>query len=372
MRSATFLLNKHPYAQPAGDTRVSRLLIEVAAEPSVAVRGWRSGRARRCRHRFELCARPKPPVRSRPLAARALSRRPQHVHSRYLTDELVRAVAEDSGDGLIAEHIYMAEAALAADRAGPGLMVNAHVLESSVLEARAGSLARVAPLRLEARAHPPRRAPLRAGGGGDRLPRRVRPRRRCGRPGLATSAGSISSCRRCRAAPLTGPPLALFVGDRGWRAERRRGPRRCSPPGRGSPPRVPEAELVVAGRPARGERPPAAAGVRWLGFVDDLDELYAAATVLLAPVAIGGGVRVKILEAAARGIPVVATGPALGSIGDYLPVAPVAETGELSTERRELLRRSRSGPGRRRRAVRGQSRALWGDRASSTAGSRPG
>ena len=93
------------------------------------------------------------------------------IHSRYLTDELVRAVAEDSGERLIAEHTYMAEAALAADRAGPGLMVNAQ--RARVVGARSPrrSLAAGRPAADRGGTHPPRRGPLRAGGGGDRLPR---------------------------------------------------------------------------------------------------------------------------------------------------------------------------------------------------------
>ena len=95
----------------------------------------------------------------------------------------------------------------------------------------------------------------------------------------------------------------------------------------------------MAGRPAPRERPPRVPGVRWLGFVDDVDELYRSARVLVAPVAIGGGVRVKVLEAAARGLPVVATRAGLGSIGRYLPLVPA--TGEELVERAALLLRDR-------------------------------
>ena len=63
----------------------------------------------------------KPPVRLARLAAQSLAKRHSIVHTRYLTDDVVRAVADDDADTLIAEHTYMAEAALAAGRAGPGL-----------------------------------------------------------------------------------------------------------------------------------------------------------------------------------------------------------------------------------------------------------
>ena len=86
--------------------------------------------------------------------------------------------------------------------------------------------------------------------------------------------------------------------------------------------------------------------------------------------AIGGGIRVKILEAAARGIPVVATGPALGSIGDYLPLAPVAETGELIDRAARLLRDRE--PARAAGAELFEANAaLWG-MASCTGGSKRG
>src|SRR5262249_32047715 len=50
---------------------------------------------------------------------------------------------------------------------------------------------------------------------------------------------------------------------------------------------------------------------------------------LLAPVPIGGGVRVKVLDAARHGLPVVGTPEAIGSIGDYLPVEPARTDEEL-------------------------------------------
>jgi glycosyltransferase involved in cell wall biosynthesis len=43
------------------------------------------------------------------------------------------------------------------------------------------------------------------------------------------------------------------------------------------------------------------------GFVPDLAALYSRATMFVAPVRLGSGVRVKVLEAFAAGVPVVAT-----------------------------------------------------------------
>ena len=72
MRSATFLLSKHPYAQAAGDTRVSRLLIEVAAA-SVAVRGVALWSGPPVPAPIPLRCVRKPPVRLATLATRACS-----------------------------------------------------------------------------------------------------------------------------------------------------------------------------------------------------------------------------------------------------------------------------------------------------------
>ncbi len=43
------------------------------------------------------------------------------------------------------------------------------------------------------------------------------------------------------------------------------------------------------------------------GFVDDLDECYKKASVFVAPILVGGGIIVKILDSMAAGTPVVTT-----------------------------------------------------------------
>jgi glycosyltransferase involved in cell wall biosynthesis len=73
--------------------------------------------------------------------------------------------------------------------------------------------------------------------------------------------------------------------------------------------RVPDARLVVAGPgserlPSRAEP---ALGVCFEGFVEDLGSLYRRTRVVCCPVRSGGGTRIKIIEAAAHGRPVVST-----------------------------------------------------------------
>ncbi|HEY3490320.1 MAG TPA: glycosyltransferase family 4 protein [Candidatus Deferrimicrobiaceae bacterium] len=72
----------------------------------------------------------------------------------------------------------------------------------------------------------------------------------------------------------------------------------------------PAAEFLVAGggcpEALRSEltRTP---GVRLTGYVDSLEAVYATASVFVAPILLGGGVIVKILDALSMGLPVVTT-----------------------------------------------------------------
>jgi glycosyltransferase involved in cell wall biosynthesis len=72
---------------------------------------------------------------------------------------------------------------------------------------------------------------------------------------------------------------------------------------------LPNARLTVAG--AYPERIPSFAGnppgVEFSGFVGDLASLYKDVAVVCCPILAGGGTRIKILEAAAYGKPIVST-----------------------------------------------------------------
>lgn len=92
---------------------------------------------------------------------------------------------------------------------------------------------------------------------------------------------------------------------------------------------VPDAQVTIAGLGSdcirHYQQPPD--GVLFPGFVDDLDVLYADARIVICPILSGGGTRVKIMEAAAYGKPIVST-----TIG--------AEGIELKNETEILLRDS--------------------------------
>jgi glycosyltransferase involved in cell wall biosynthesis len=72
---------------------------------------------------------------------------------------------------------------------------------------------------------------------------------------------------------------------------------------------IPDARLIIAGpfleRSGISDLP--AQSVEFAGFVDDLDALYARSRVVCAPIFSGSGTRIKIIEAAAYGKPVVST-----------------------------------------------------------------
>ena len=70
---------------------------------------------------------------------------------------------------------------------------------------------------------------------------------------------------------------------------------------------TPLARLVVVGGAADALRDRPRQGVELVGVVDDVRPFLADAAVVIAPLRIGGGTRLKILEAMAMGRPVVAT-----------------------------------------------------------------
>jgi glycosyltransferase involved in cell wall biosynthesis len=82
--------------------------------------------------------------------------------------------------------------------------------------------------------------------------------------------------------------------------------------------RRPQATLAVAGggmEPALQRRLEDVPGVRVLGLVDDLNGLLAGARTVVVPLWVGGGTRLKVLEALAAARPVVGTAVGVEGIG---------------------------------------------------------
>ena len=72
---------------------------------------------------------------------------------------------------------------------------------------------------------------------------------------------------------------------------------------------MPEARLIIAGKQPENIRTYSNGlpNVEFTGFVDDLDALYGRSRVVCCPILSGGGTRVKLVEAAAYGKPMVST-----------------------------------------------------------------
>jgi glycosyltransferase involved in cell wall biosynthesis len=73
--------------------------------------------------------------------------------------------------------------------------------------------------------------------------------------------------------------------------------------------KVPNARLLVAGSdpPPRHSIPDPLNAIYLLGFVEDIQPLFSSCALFICPIRSGSGVRVKLLEAFASGIPVVST-----------------------------------------------------------------
>jgi succinoglycan biosynthesis protein ExoO len=116
------------------------------------------------------------------------------------------------------------------------------------------------------------------------------------------------------------PPVALFVGalnrpnvdalgwllDEIWPQVRRARP---------------EARLRVVGRVAASFAGPWPEGAEPVGFVEDLAPEYARAAVVLAPIRFGSGVKIKLVEGLAHGLPAVATPAGAEGLGPLPPEA---------------------------------------------------
>jgi glycosyltransferase involved in cell wall biosynthesis len=123
---------------------------------------------------------------------------------------------------------------------------------------------------------------------------------------------------------------------------------------------LPGARLHVFGidEPRAAPRHEAAAAVRWHGPPADSAAAFAAGSVHVVPLRIGSGVRMKVLEAWARGVPVVSTPEGAAGLG-------AADGAELLLARdgpsfAAAFRRLREEPGLAATLVRGGRDALRG------------
>jgi len=85
--------------------------------------------------------------------------------------------------------------------------------------------------------------------------------------------------------------------------------------------RVSAARIRLAGRGSEDLPYDGVGGVERVGMVDDLIDFYDDVDVFVAPVRGGGGIKIKVMDAAARGLPVVTTSSGVEGLGEKLPTA---------------------------------------------------
>lgn len=326
MTRVTFLLSKDPETEHGGDLTLSRLVMSLVAESWYVDGICLSGQAGAAASTpmpagVPLVRVAKPPVRRTGLAVEALRSRRSLVHVRFDTPALVSAVEDCDADVFFAEHSYMAESFLRSAHFGDrGLVVNTVNSESEVWQATRGRLGRVEAPRLV-------RDELRVARAADAVgtydAQEAEMYQRAGVSGARWVELTLPPAAQLDLG-ATGPRLA-FIGTRDWPPNQeaflealRLWPRIADG--------IPGAELVIIGARKPGAvDPPYPPGVRDVGFVDDLPGLLATCRALIAPVKTGGGVRVKILDAARAGLPIVGSSAAVGSLKDHLRL-PVYDT----------------------------------------------
>jgi glycosyltransferase involved in cell wall biosynthesis len=108
-------------------------------------------------------------------------------------------------------------------------------------------------------------------------------------------------------APLDGPPTAGLIGTAHWPATGRAAERLAAAVWPRVRRRVAEGRLVVAGRGMDALRLPSAPDLEVVGEVGSSPAFLAGLSLLLFPLERGSGMKVKVLEAIASGVPVVTT-----------------------------------------------------------------
>jgi glycosyltransferase involved in cell wall biosynthesis len=342
MTKVMFLLSKDPVTEHGGDIELSRVAMRLAAEsfevaaitlspeePGMVATDVVDGG-------LPLLRVYQGPVQPPRLLAGAIRKNRSLVHVRFDTDELLTAIEDSDADVYVAEHSFMAETFLRSSRYGrAGLVINTINTESQVWLATRGLLGRI------------------------EAPRLLRDELRTARASDAVGCYEIEEAemyrqngvRGARWLEVTLPPIPqvdvastarrlVFMGARDWPPNQegflhalRLWPRIAEG--------IPDAELCVIGAKKPGAKDPVYPdGARDLGFVKDLPEFLGSCRALMAPIKTGGGVRVKLLDSIRMGLPVIGTGPAVGSLKSLFDFTTFDDDDSFIAEcRRHLLDR---------------------------------
>jgi polysaccharide biosynthesis protein PslH len=339
MTKVAFLVSKDPVTEHGGDVALARVVLRLAAagfetraicyshEPpgTVMTDVAEDG--------LPLLRLVQHPVKRAPLLADSLRQRRSLVHVRFDTDELLDAINASDDDVFFCEHSYMAESFIRSDHYGKkGFVINTVNTESQVWLSTRGALGKI------------------------EAPRLLRDELRVAKLADAVGCYEIEETEMYRShgvsaarfMDVTLPPAEqidisatsrrlVFLGGRDWPPNQeaflialRLWPRICEG--------IPDAELCVIGAKKTGSTDPVYPDrARDLGFVDDLPGFLKTCRALFAPIKTGGGVRVKLLDAASQGLPVVGTGPAVGSLRTVFGMSTFDDDDALVAECRRML-----------------------------------
>jgi hypothetical protein len=329
-----FLIPKDPTTAHGGDVMMSRLITTLASTNHEVVRICLSPDAGDLPAEPGLVRVKKDPALSVKTVATAVRRRQSLVHARFNTDAMVAAIDRIDADIYVAEHNYMAEAFLRSTRqGGPGrLFVNTINSESLVWAQLHGTIGRLQGNRI-------RRDEMRTAAAayavGTYDADEADWYRTAGVERVSWLGLTLPPTDRIEI--IDAGPRLVFLGDRTWppnaeAAELARAWWAEISAG------IPGAELVIVGSPAAHEQPGATQpGLSEVGFVEDLPTMLGSCRGMMAPIRTGGGVRVKILEAATRGLPVVSTTIGIGSLGPLFGIPAYDDKDAFVRRCRELL-----------------------------------
>lgn len=326
---ALFVAPKDVVHFTGGDTVVTRELARLLADDfsvGIACLADDSTRSEPLGAKIPVWRFPKKQATLPYLLSKSIRTRRSPVHARFASASLSSWLVQQPSRRLIFEHTYMAENA--PPERQEHCYVNTHVSES-MMAAGSGGVRRVLAswtARDEERCLRSARGvavfdPVDVPGEIRELP--------------STHQIDLAFESQPRVPVEANGPVAVFLGDRTWlpnylgsrEAVRLWSAVRAS---------VPAAELWLVGR---GPLPPeveGASGVSTVGFVRDLQALLRQARFMIAPIDLGGGVRVKLLEAAAIGLPFVGSEAAVGTVGSYLDVRSVSREGMVDESIRLL------------------------------------
>ncbi len=325
-----FLLAKDPTRDDVGDTAMmNQLLALVRADHDVSLICW--SQHPDVSSADGIVRLRKPRIAPARVVARAVRRRRSLLHARFDDPALHTAIEASDADAFVAVHHYMAEAMLRSSRRDAPLYVVNVVPEGPVWRGTRGWLGRM------------------------QAPAIERDEARVIRH--ATSVGSYDKADAAEAEAIgarrsvwleltlpprptvdvrSTPPRLAVLGDRRWTPNEQAWQRMLAlwPDISAG---VPNAELVAIGHPRRSASSALPPGATDLGFVDDLAAALGGCRAMAAPIDVGGGIRVKLLEAAAVGLPVAATTAAAGSLTELLGIEPVDDDVQFVARCRRFL-----------------------------------